>query len=421
MPSVNSQLSMDIYSRNSRWKLYLAVAGVLIVLISMVYTSYLTNNLAKDERQRVKLWENAIETIRAIDEEEVNYCDYTLHTSVIQSNRNIPVILVDDRGAIVDAANNFGEGLDSLTDARKEQLKKEVQQPEEEGFQTIQGAAFSIYYKESKILTQLRYFPIFQLLLIGAFIFFGYLAFNSARRAEQNRVWVGMAKETAHQLGTPITAIMAWLEHLKTLREDDTEVTEIVTELGKDINRLELIADRFSKIGSAPNLETINVYDELYKCFSYMRRRAPRKVEFEPPIRSPKPLFININPHLFDWVIENLIRNALDAMEGKGKISSEISEDKGSILIDLKDTGKGIPPGKFKTVFRPGFTTKKRGWGLGLSLAKRIIEEYHSGKIFVKKSVENEGTTFTIKLPKSINPKATTNSIENQQLIAKKS
>ncbi|MEL7221639.1 MAG: HAMP domain-containing sensor histidine kinase, partial [Bacteroidota bacterium] len=223
---------------------------------------------------------------------------------------------------------------------------------------------------------------------------------NASRRSEQNRVWVGMAKETAHQLGTPISAILAWIEHLKLVRAEDAETMEIAGELRNDVQRLELIADRFSKIGSTPKLDQINVYEEINICKDYMQRRAPRKVSFDFPSLEETPILVGINPPLFDWVIENLLRNALDAMDGKGEIAAEVYEDNTNVYIDISDTGKGIPAANFKRVFQPGFTTKKRGWGLGLSLTKRIIEDYHQGKIFVKKSEEGKGTTFTISLPK---------------------
>ncbi|GJM35151.1 MAG: two-component sensor histidine kinase [Saprospiraceae bacterium] len=387
---------MDIYQRTSRWKIYLAIGGIIIVLISMIYTNHLASQIAEQEKKTTQIWTMAQEEINDLDDEDYAYVDVTLHNEILLSNTNIPVILVNERGGI-NAAINFGEGKDDNEDF----LKNEVKRMQEEGFEPIEGYAVSIYYQESKLLTQLRYFPYIQLLLISAFILFGYLAFNSARRAEQNRVWVGMAKETAHQLGTPISAILAWMEHLKMIREDDNEVKEVVQELTKDVDRLELIAERFSKIGSEPKLETIDVYEELEKCRSYMAKRAPRKVSFHfPKGQQSANHYININPPLFDWVVENLLRNALDAMEGKGQIRAEVYTDKDFVYIDISDTGKGIPAGKFKTVFQPGFTTKKRGWGLGLSLAKRIIEQYHSGKIFVKKSAENSGTTFTIQLPK---------------------
>jgi two-component sensor histidine kinase len=385
---------MDIYTRKSRWKLYLAVAGIVIVAISMVYTNYLTNKLAKEEQSKAQIYAMALEDLNdfAEDEEAMQYCDVTLHLQIIASNTTIPAIIVNERGKIISSIN--------VRDSSETALLKEIDKMNASGFEPIKGFANSIYYKESNLLRQLRFYPFIQLILIAAFVGFGYMGFNSSRKAEQNRVWVGMAKETAHQLGTPISGIVAWVEHLKILREGDEETQEILIELRNDISRLELIADRFSKIGSAPKLEAINVYEELEKCRAYMQRRASRKVSFEFPETNLPAQTVHINPPLFDWVVENLLRNALDAMGGKGFIRAEVYDDSDFVYIDVSDSGKGIPPGKFKTVFQPGYTTKKRGWGLGLSLAKRIIEEYHSGKIFVKRSEEGEGTTFTIQLPK---------------------
>ncbi len=388
---------MDIYRQRSNWKLYLAIAGVLIISVSMFNTNYLYQRLSEEEARKVKHYEMAQELINDIDENNIDNCDYTLHTKIIESNTSIPVILVDERGEVI-ASANFGPDLDT----NYVYLKQVVADMEAEGFEPIEGYAYKIYYKESKILTQLRFFPLIQLLLIAAFVFLGYLGFNYSRKAEQNRVWVGMAKETAHQLGTPISAIVAWLEHLREIRGGDPELQEVVFELSNDINRLELIADRFSKIGSAPHLEVSNIFAELHKCRTYMERRAPRKVSFIfPNPQDTPPLLVAINQHLFEWVIENLLRNALDAMEGKGEIQATVDADAAFVYINLSDTGKGIPGNKFKTVFQPGYTTKKRGWGLGLSLAKRIVEQYHNGKIFVKKSIEGKGTTFTIKLPRA--------------------
>jgi len=208
-----------------------------------------------------------------------------------------------------------------------------------------------------------------------------------------------MAKETAHQLGTPISAILAWIEFLKESNHERPDQLEVINELSNDVNRLELIADRFSKIGATPELEKVDIYHELQDIKSYMKRRAAKNVQFDFPGIGQSKTEVYANEHLISWVMENLIRNALDAMDGKGTISAEVYKENDFICIDLSDTGKGIPPSKFKTVFQPGFSTKKRGWGLGLSLAKRIIEEYHKGKIFVKSSRPNEGTTFTLKLP----------------------
>ena len=387
---------MSIQERKSRWKLYLGLMGSVIVLASMIYTNHLAGKLGEEEQKRAEIWAMTIADFQDFDDEDIGVCDNTLHLQIIKSNTNIPVIIVDDRGDILYAIN-FGGGLDTNT----VYLKNEIAKLKERGFKPIPiwDGTSQIYYKESKLLSQLRYFPVIQLFLVAAFVVFGYWGFNSARRAEQNRVWVGMAKETAHQLGTPISAIVAWIEHLGMLREEDEEVGEVLGELRSDVNRLELIADRFSKIGSMPKLDKTNIYEELDKCKNYMQRRAPKKVKFEFPDPKEHALMVGLNPPLFDWVIENLLRNALDAMDSTGQITAKVYTDKGYVCIDISDTGKGIPSNKFRTVFEPGYTTKKRGWGLGLSLAKRIVEQYHNGKIFVSQSAENVGTTFTIKLP----------------------
>lgn len=402
---------MDIYGRKSRWKIYLAVFGLVIVAASLYFSSRLANELRVSERQQAQNLAGAFHELSDLDDESALYIDVTFFNSILESNKTIPVIIVEDMDKIL-WTKNFGDAIDTetfnhsmgqgeLSEATRTFLQQEIQDLRDSGFEPITAYNTYVYYKESKVLTQLHYFPFIQLLLIGTFIFFGSLGINAARRSEQNRVWVGMAKETAHQLGTPISAIIAWIEHLKLIREKDTEVQQVVEELRKDVYRLELVADRFSKIGSDPKLQPTNVYTELDKCRSYMAVRAPRRVSFHFPAADSDRLFIDINPPLFDWVIENLLRNSLDAMEGKGEIHAEIYDDGDYVKIDLTDTGKGIPSNKHKTVFQPGYTTKKRGWGLGLSLAKRIIEEYHSGRIFVKRSVPGEGTTFTIRMPKS--------------------
>ena len=389
---------MDLYDKKSRWKIYLAIAGVIILLVSLFYTRFLVNQLSKEAQYKVEV--TLLAYNKFLEDNPGDACydckDIGFLLNLVNKNTTIPLLITEDGKVQENGYVNFGtENLDELNRELKRMINR--------GAKPIidPNTGIEIYYKEPAILNQLRLFPIIQLLLIAAFIFFGYVSFSSARRAEQNRVWVGMAKETAHQLGTPISGIVAWIEHLRALRDDDEEVNEILDELGNDVNRLDLIADRFSKIGSEPKLETVNIFDELESSRAYMQRRAPRKVDFQfPDPMQSKALFVKLNSHLFNWVVENLLRNALDAMGPKGTISAEVYEEGNYINIDLSDTGKGIPHGKFKTVFQPGFSTKKRGWGLGLSLAKRIIEEYHNGKIFVKKSEENAGTTFTIRLPK---------------------
>lgn len=396
---------MDIYSKKSRWKWYLVLAGLAIVGISVFITKYLTDKLAKEERIKVEQLKLAMEQLSFTSYDELD-CDVTFLTNFVTSNTTIPLLLVNEAG-VPESAINFGEKKDTSRVFREKKLAEFKDSKQEPIVVSNPSGKVFLYFEHSFILKLLTYYPILQFILIAGFIAFGYLGFSSARRAEQNRVWVGMAKETAHQLGTPISGIVAWIEHLKGIREEDEEVAEILKELRNDVTRLELIADRFSKIGSAPKLQPVNVFDELAKCRTYMQRRASKRIIFEfPNSNELAPLPVNINPQLFDWVVENLLRNALDAMEGNGKISAEVYKDKDHVFIDISDSGKGIPPSKFKTVFEPGFSTKKRGWGLGLSLAKRIIEQYHSGVIFVKKSVVNEGTTFTIKLPKCNHGKA---------------
>lgn len=390
---------MDIYTRKTRWKWYLAVAGLIIVVASMAITRYLTNQLAVEERKKVAQLKAAMESISFETYNEAD-CDVTFQFEFVRSNTTIPLLLVNDQGE-VELAVNFGPARDT----NRVFLKRKLEELMRRGadpivVRTPEGEQY-LYFEHSHILRLLEWYPIVQLGLIATFIFIGYLGFSYARRAEQNQVWVGMAKETAHQLGTPISGIVAWIQHLQTLRPNDEELQEVVRELRNDVKRLELIADRFSKIGAAPELQSVDIYEVLEKVRSYMIRRAPRRVKFDfPGADVAPPVEVKVNPHLFEWVLENLIRNALDAMDGKGTISAQVHADKRHVWLHLHDTGKGIPSHLHKTIFRPGFTTKKRGWGLGLSLAKRIIEDYHSGRIFVSKSEPGKGTTFTICLPR---------------------
>jgi two-component sensor histidine kinase len=384
---------MDIYQEKSNWKIYLAIMGVLILTASLIYTTIVANKLKEGERQKVEQWILALENINDIEYEG----DLTLQQKITEANTTMPLVLIEDSG-VIQMGLNYGEEKELDFDF----LQKRVDKIKESGALPVSaGEGNLVYYEDSSTLKMLTYFPFIQLALIGAFVAFGYFSFSSARSSEQNQVWVGMAKETAHQLGTPITAIVAWIEHLRMIHEGNEETVEILDELNNDVSRLNLIADRFSKIGAIPELKKTNIYEELENMKNYMQRRAPRKMVFEFPGLAKEPLYAQLNAPLFNWVTENLIRNALDAMGGTGKISAKVSEEKGFIIIDISDTGKGIPSNKLKTVFKPGYSTKKRGWGLGLSLAKRIIESYHSGKIFVKKSLVEAGTTFTIKLPKS--------------------
>lgn len=387
---------MEIYKNKSNWKWLLAIMGFVIVLVTMLYSKYLADNLEQRELITVSLYSNAINSILKQSNVEAND-DTSMELFVISQIGDIPIITENDAGFLT--GYNYdkeGETEDQeFLKAKKAEILKRGYEP----IKGLGGYATNIYYENSNLYRKISLFPLAQILLLSTFVLFGYYVFSTSRKAEQNKVWAGMAKETAHQLGTPISAIIGWIEFLKDTTNSEAERQEIVTELRNDVTRLELIADRFSKIGSKPELEKINLIEELNDCKIYMQKRAPKKVSFTFPALNAQPVYANINSHLFDWVIENLLRNALDAMQAEGNINCEIISEGHKAIINLSDTGKGIPSNKFKSVFNPGYTTKKRGWGLGLSLAKRIIDEYHNGKIFVKNSEPNVKTTFSIHLP----------------------
>ena len=375
--------------------MYLAIAGIVILLISLAYTTYLAQRLREGERNKALLLFNAYQTMETADIE----ADLTLQLSILESNKDIPIIVATEGGA-VKFGKNFGEALDTSMVFLTETLHK-IQKKGMDPIPISNGETGEfIYYQNSRLHELLAFFPFIQLMLLIAFVSIGYISINNARKAEQNRVWVGMAKETAHQLGTPISAIIGWIEHLRDSPNTNDEEKDVLNEMQTDVDRLNLIADRFSKIGSATTLMPTNIYQQMREITDYIRRRASRKIIFDEPADPSSPLMIPINPPLFNWVIENIMRNALDAMEeGTGKITWAIHPHGDMIEIDISDTGKGIPVANHKVVFEPGFTTKTRGWGLGLSLARRIIENYHHGKIFVKHSRPGEGTTFAIQLP----------------------
>ncbi len=320
----------------------------------------------------------------------------TFISEVVVNTASAPVILTDEKMNVLNYGNIDSVKMDDPDEVLN--MITQMQRAHEPVVADLgEGVKRFIYYDDSETLKQLRIFPFVQLGIFAAFLLISYFAFSNARRAEQNLVWVGMAKETAHQLGTPISSLEGWIEYLREL--DGMKGNEkILTELESDVNRLSLVAERFSKIGSVPQLNTENVKATIERNVDYMRRRASDKAKMS--IYCEDDLQFNINKQLFDWVLENLLKNALDAMDGEGEIDVEVGTDSKSILIDITDTGKGVPKGKFETIFEPGYSTKRRGWGLGLSLTKRIVEEYHNGKIFVKQSEAGKGTTFRISLPK---------------------
>ncbi len=379
---------MNLYDQKYNWKLLLLVAGLTIVLVSVWYNNMLSKELATEEEKKIQLWANAYRNLNNAEENT----DIGFLFEVIQNNTTVPVILTDDKDSIF-----FWRNIDSVKAMQPNylfNLLNEMRKSKPPIVIEITPGDYSyIYYKESYPLVKLKFYPVIQLGIIGIFLIVSYIAFSNSRNAEQNRIWVGMAKETAHQLGTPISSLAAWVEYL---REYKTINDASVNEIEKDVARLEQITDRFSKIGSSPVLELQNIVPSLQKNMDYISKRASQQVEFS--LKTSERLMAYFNPPLFDWVMENLLKNALDAMDGKGKIIIAAEEDEKHVFIDVSDSGKGIPKSKFDTVFKPGYSTKKRGWGLGLALVKRIVEKYHKGKIFVKHSEPGKGTTFRIVL-----------------------
>ena len=368
------------------WKTYLAVVALFIVSASLYYTSQLAQKLAEEEKKKVQELAGALKTLIRSD----NIQETAFASNIIAQNTTIPLIILDDKGKISDSRNI--DTVNAINPHKVVQEKlvefKKTHQPIIADYGT--GKEY-VYYGESYLLTQLRYFPYVQLGIIILFLLVVLVALSAANRNLQNQVWVGLSKETAHQLGTPLSSIEAWLE---LLRENDAN-NDAVTEMQKDLDRLKLVADRFGKVGSAPQLEEQNLVTRLEDIVAYMQRRSPNKVNIALHSKE-KEVPVNISGPLFDWVMENLIRNALDAMDGKGKIDVTVTNSPQQVWIDVQDTGKGIPGHQVKRVFDPGFTTKKRGWGLGLSLSRRIVEKYHHGSIFVKQSEAGKGTTFRI-------------------------
>jgi anti-sigma regulatory factor (Ser/Thr protein kinase) len=318
--------------------------------------------------------------------------DISFVFEVIRNNTTVPVILTDMKDQIISYRN-----IDSVKARNPEFMREELGRMKLQRkpivIELYNGEKNFIYYKNSLLLTDLRFYPYFQLGVISLFLLVSYLAFSSSRRAEQNRVWIGMAKETAHQLGTPLSSLMAWIELMRLKGVE----TNYMNEIEKDVDRLQIITQRFSKIGSVPDLKKTELKTALEQAVRYIQVRSSEKVKFK-IIHDDESLQVDINVPLFEWVIENLLKNAIDAMNGEGRIALNTGHWKNQVYIDISDTGKGIAKSKFKTVFQPGYTTKSRGWGLGLTLVKRIIEEYHNGQIFVKQSEPGVGTTFRILL-----------------------
>lgn len=386
---------MEFYFKKRRWKILLLLLAVGIGIGSFFYTHWLVNKMALEERKNVELWANATQKLANSDINSNQ--DITFLVDIINRNTSIPIIIADSLDRIGDGdTRNI-----SFTEENKERvLSRELHKMKEQNapikILVSNTETQYLYYRDSVLLENLKYYPLVQFAVIFLFILVAYLAFSSSRNAEQNQVWVGMSKETAHQLGTPISSLMAWVELLKMQNIDET----LISEFEKDTQRLQKITERFSKIGSIPELIPTDVAETVQSTVDYLITRSSGKVKFILDFDPQKKFKAPMNASLFSWVIENLCKNAIDAMNNNGTIQLSMTEKNGQIIIDISDTGKGIAKTYYKTVFQPGFTTKKRGWGLGLSLAKRIVENYHKGKIFLKQSEINKGTTFRIILNK---------------------
>ena len=368
---------MKIFGHKTFWKLFLLLIAVLVGMGSLIYTESLVSKLKVEERRNVQLWAEATRLISLPDTSQ----NVEFLSTIIENNNTVPVILTDESDSII-SVRNFDAHKSGDYRYIKEQLEKIKERNKPIVNNLEKGHYNLIYYKDSIILTMLIYYPYIQLGIIIFFILVSYLAFRSSRKAEQNQVWVGMSKETAHQLGTPTSSLAGWIEIL----EQKHPGISITKELALDVQRLEKITERFSRIGSKPVINSDNIIEIISRTVNYLKLRTSSKVKIITDYNPDEKVVVPVNAALFEWVIENVFKNAVDSMEGNGEITVRITETERHALIDISDTGKGIPKSAFKKIFNPGFTTKQRGWGLGLSLAKRIIEEYHNGKIFVRHS-----------------------------------
>ena len=371
---------MQWTDRIRQTKIILVIAAIIIAVTSLLVSHYLIKDLSHEERKKMEVWAEALHALNHADE----HTDLTLVLDVMQNNTTIPVIVINDKGEIDDYRN-----IDDTL-----HLQDYARQMQKAGDTIVIGSQV-VCYDESLLLKRLSQYPYWQLGIVMIFVVVAIFALLASKRAEQNKVWVGLSKETAHQLGTPISSLMAWVEILKENYPED----KLIPEMDKDVKRLELIAERFSKIGSLPEPVDASMNEALSHVVDYMNLRTSKKVEIVRHLPKEE-VIVKMNPQLFEWVIENLCKNAVDAMEGSGRIDLTLTDEDDRVVIEVSDNGKGIKKKDIKNVFTPGFTTKKRGWGLGLSLAKRIVEEYHRGRIFVKESEVGVGTTFRIELEK---------------------
>ncbi|MFB6319689.1 sensor histidine kinase [Saccharicrinis sp. FJH54] len=384
-----------IYDTKTRLKLFLMLFAGLIVVASMFFTNRLANRLSLEERKKMELTAEAFKMLGQTDDPVT----LNLILKISQNNTTIPLVIIYDK---TDSISTFANIRIPENVAQEEFLKDKAKkfaeqiEPIRMETQTDEGPfQLTLYYNDSVLLKQLQYYPYVQLGLIAFFFVIAYLAFSFSKKAEENQVWVGLSKETAHQLGTPLSSLMAWTELMKS----GSFNPEMIPEMEKDLNRLNMVTERFSKIGSKPSLEQYNYTDLLVDALAYMRSRTSKKITIKSDIEQNAFIPVEVNRPLFEWVIENIIKNAIDATTGVGEISVVMMHKEDMVITDFTDNGRGIPKKRFKTIFNPGFTTKKRGWGLGLSLTKRIVENYHHGRIFVKWSELEKGTTIRVILP----------------------
>lgn len=379
---------------------------MVVVGVFLFYSDSLVKDLSEQERERMQIWADATREMVNLGaaDESAGQANVSFLLSIIERNRTIPVLLTDDNGEII-MQRNFAlpdpvdsTSVFSLSDANRKFLIDKYEKlrhtPNVIDIEFGDAGRQHLYYEDSKVLKSLSFYPYVQVLVLLFFVLIVYYAVSSTKRAEQNKVWVGLSKETAHQLGTPISSLMAWME----LLEESGVSKEIVSEMDKDVKRLSTIASRFSKIGSRPSMGIENLNDIVSRSAGYMSSRISSRIKLS-VITSPRDIAVTLSTPLMEWVMENLIKNAVDAMDGSGSITIRITEDKNRAIVEVTDTGKGIARKNQNAIFNPGFTTKDRGWGLGLTLTKRIVEEYHGGTIYVKKSEIGVGTTFAIELP----------------------
>lgn len=382
---------LDFYQNKNRIKWLIFISSVVISFGSIYYTNILVEELKEREKRQIELLARALEyaSSASIDTENLSF----ITSEIIQQNNSIPVIVVDANGNPTDhknikfKKNASQEEIDKVLRAELEKMKQE--------YEPIRGEEYLVFYRNSELLTSLKFYPYVQLSVILVFGLLAFAVFNQSKVAEQNRVWAGLTKETAHQLGTPIASLMAWMDYLKNspIWEENKEV---IQEMDKDVVKLRMVTERFSSIGSTPSIQLENVFSVVDEAINYLRPRISTKVDIQVNGYANN-IEAMMNKPLFEWVIENIVKNAVDAMKGQGSISIDIvKESEKFVFVDITDNGKGMDKGMFKKVFNPGFTTRKRGWGLGLTLAKRIIEGYHKGKVYVKYSELGVGTTFRI-------------------------